>query len=99
MASLSGSLGEPTSRRGLGILIALLSDADLVESIACLRYYAGWADKLVGQVRLVIFKVLGAITRRKTVANNTPAKFNFTRVEPIGACGQMYVFGFTTPVE
>lgn len=27
-------------------------DGDIADSIACLRYYAGWADKLTGQVRI-----------------------------------------------
>jgi aldehyde dehydrogenase (NAD+) len=27
------------------------SDGDIADSVACLRYYAGWADKITGQVR------------------------------------------------
>lgn len=72
----------------------LLSDGDLVESIACLRYYAGWADKLVGQVRPMLSRGSDAITTRKTVANNTPTKFNFTREEPIGVCGQIIPWNY-----
>jgi aldehyde dehydrogenase (NAD+) len=27
-----------------------LRDGDIADTIGCLRYYAGWADKIVGQV-------------------------------------------------
>lgn len=29
-------------------------DFDIGDSIQCLRYYAGWADKIVGQVSLAL---------------------------------------------
>ena len=32
---------------------AIFRDGDIADSIACLRYYAGWADKIVGQVRII----------------------------------------------
>jgi hypothetical protein len=30
-------------------------DADIADSIACMRYYAGWADKIQGKVRYISF--------------------------------------------
>lgn len=39
-------------------------DMDIGDSIACLRYYAGWADKIVGQVRV-------------TLADNSAEKLEF----------------------
>ena len=29
-------------------------DFDIGDSVQCLRYYAGWADKIVGQVYIFI---------------------------------------------
>ena len=39
-------------------------DFDIGDSVACLRYYAGWADKIVGQVRGVSlpFSVLHSLS-------------------------------------
>jgi aldehyde dehydrogenase (NAD+) len=31
---------------------------DLPDSISCLRYYAGWADKIVGQVGRVLLVLM-----------------------------------------
>ncbi|PPQ64704.1 hypothetical protein CVT24_008331 [Panaeolus cyanescens] len=45
-------------------------DFDIGDSIQCLRYYAGWADKIIGQ--------------SLEVDNKT--KFAFTRHDPIGVC-------------
>lgn len=33
--------------------VRLQRDYDIGDTIQCLRYYAGWADKIVGQVQLV----------------------------------------------
>lgn len=33
--------------------VRLQRDYDIGDTIQCLRYYAGWADKIVGQVLLV----------------------------------------------
>jgi hypothetical protein len=48
-------------------------EADLVDSIGCLRYYAGLADKTHGQ----------------TIDNYGKDKFIYTIHQPIGVCGQM----------
>lgn len=46
-------------------------------SIDCLRYYAGWADKIHG----------------KTIPMDGDY-FSFTRIEPIGVCGQIIPWNF-----
>ena len=42
--------GPPGPRRSLSTIYSA-SDFDIGDSVACLRYYAGWADKILGQVR------------------------------------------------
>lgn len=49
------------------------SDADVADSVACLRYYAGLADKFFGQ----------------TIPHFGKEKFVYTLHQPIGVCGQM----------
>ncbi|KIM21368.1 hypothetical protein M408DRAFT_333502 [Serendipita vermifera MAFF 305830] len=58
--------------------VRIARDGDIADSIACLRYYAGWADKLTGQ----------------TISSTGPTKFNFTREEPIGVCGQIIPWNY-----
>lgn len=53
-------------------------DVDLVDSIGCLRYYAGLADKIEG----------------KTVELQDGVKFAYTRPEPIGVCGQIIPWNY-----
>lgn len=50
---------------------------DITAGAACIRYYAGWADKVHGKV-----------------IETNEAKFNFTRHEPIGVCGQIIPWNF-----
>jgi aldehyde dehydrogenase (NAD+) len=56
---------------GKGVRIA--RESDLADSVACLRYYAGLADKPNGQ----------------TIGTFGKEKFIYTTHEPIGVCGQM----------
>lgn len=49
------------------------SEIDLPDSVACLRYYAGLADKFFGQ----------------TIPHFGKDKFVYTIHQPIGVCGQM----------
>ncbi len=65
------------------------SDADIADSIACMRYYAGWADKIQGKVRYLSFCHFPCLTMAQTIEVNDPVKFAFTRHEPVGVCGQM----------
>lgn len=51
---------------------------DIADSIACLRYYAGLADKVSG----------------KTIEINNDEKFAYTRVEPIGVCGAVIPWNY-----
>ncbi|KAH9846702.1 NAD-aldehyde dehydrogenase [Lenzites betulinus] len=51
---------------------------DVAESIKCLRYYAGWADKILGQ----------------TIEVDNKTKFAFTRHDPIGVCGQIIPWNY-----
>ena len=34
----------------------LCRDFDIGDSVQCLRYYAGWADKIIGQVKISLLK-------------------------------------------
>ncbi|KAL7418774.1 hypothetical protein Q5752_006457 [Cryptotrichosporon argae] len=61
---------------GKGIRIA--RDADVADSIACLRYYAGLADKTFGQ----------------TINHFGGEKFVYTLHQPIGVCGQIIPWNY-----
>lgn len=56
---------------GKGVRIAKM--ADVADSVACLRYYAGLADKFYGQ----------------TIPHFGGEKFVYTLHQPIGVCGQI----------
>lgn len=58
---------------GKGISVA--AGGDIPESVNCLRYYAGLADKIHGQ----------------TIDTFGGSKLAYTLSQPIGVCGQMYV--------
>ncbi|PWN28673.1 aldehyde dehydrogenase [Jaminaea rosea] len=51
---------------------------DLADSVACLRFYAGLADKVEG----------------KTMELDVTTKFAHTRVEPIGVCGAIIPWNY-----
>lgn len=53
-------------------------DVDIKDSIACLRYYAGLADKIEG----------------RTIEQEEGVKLAFTRPEPIGVCGQIIPWNY-----
>jgi len=53
---------------------------DLPEAIACLRYYAGWSDKIFGQTIEV---------------DDKGHKSASTRIEPLGVCGQIIPWNYT----
>lgn len=53
--------------------VSAARDSDIAESIACLRYYAGWTDKIAGQ----------------TIPTDDLNKHAYTLHEPIGVCAQM----------
>ncbi|KAI0347037.1 aldehyde dehydrogenase [Trametopsis cervina] len=54
---------------------AIARDGDVADSVGCLRYYAGWADKITGQ----------------SIEVEPKTKFAFTKSDPIGVCGQILV--------
>lgn len=58
--------------------VRIARDADIADSIGCLRYYAGWADKIVGQ----------------SIEVDNKTKVAFTRHEPIGVCGQIIPWNY-----
>ncbi|KAJ7047459.1 aldehyde dehydrogenase domain-containing protein [Mycena alexandri] len=58
--------------------VRIARDFDIGDSVQCLRYFAGWADKLAGQ--------------SLEVDNKT--KFAFTKHEPIGVCGQIIPWNY-----
>ncbi|KAF8609297.1 NAD-aldehyde dehydrogenase [Ceratobasidium sp. AG-I] len=58
--------------------VAVARDGDILESVACLRYYAGWADKNHGQ----------------TIEVNDDTKMAYTRHEPVGVCGQIIPWNY-----
>ncbi|KAI0775410.1 aldehyde dehydrogenase domain-containing protein [Irpex lacteus] len=53
-------------------------DFDVGDSVGCLRYYAGWADKIVGQ----------------SIEIEPKTKFAYTKHEPIGVCGQIIPWNY-----
>lgn len=53
--------------------IRIVKDFDLADTVACLRYYAGWADKITGE----------------TLDVGSKSKLAWTLSEPSGVCGQM----------
>nr|ODN86945.1 aldehyde dehydrogenase (NAD+) [Cryptococcus depauperatus CBS 7841] len=61
---------------GKGIRIA--READVGDSVACLRYYAGLADKIHGQ----------------TIQSFGKEKFVYTLHQPIGVCGQIIPWNY-----
>ncbi|KAJ7068181.1 aldehyde dehydrogenase domain-containing protein [Mycena amicta] len=65
-----------TLNNGKPFKIAL--EFDIGDSVQCLRYYAGWADKIAGQ----------------TLEIDNKNKFAFTKNEPIGVCGQIIPWNY-----
>lgn len=53
-------------------------DVDITDSVECLRYYAGLADKIEG----------------RTIEQQEGVKLAFTRAEPIGVCGQIIPWNY-----
>ncbi|GJE84734.1 NAD-aldehyde dehydrogenase [Phanerochaete sordida] len=58
--------------------LRIARDFDVGDSVGCLRYYAGWADKIVGQ----------------SIEIDNKTKFAFTKHEPIGVCGQIIPWNY-----
>jgi aldehyde dehydrogenase (NAD+) len=58
--------------------VKLAREGDIADSVGCLRYYAGWADKITGQ----------------TIEIDDRTKWAFTRHEPIGVCGQIIPWNY-----
>lgn len=57
-------------------------DLDVNDSVGCLRYYAGLAEKIEG----------------RTIEQEEGVKLAFTRNEPIGVCGQIIPWNYPTPI-
>ncbi|THH33752.1 hypothetical protein EUX98_g450 [Antrodiella citrinella] len=58
--------------------VKIARDFDIGDSVACLRYYAGFADKIVGQ----------------TIEIDNKTKVAFTKHDPIGVCGQIIPWNY-----
>jgi len=58
--------------------VKIARDFDIGDSVQCLRYYAGWADKILGQ----------------TIEVDNKTKLAFTRHDPIGVCGQIIPWNY-----
>ncbi|KAH7887828.1 aldehyde dehydrogenase domain-containing protein [Phlebopus sp. FC_14] len=58
--------------------VRVARDFDIADSVQCLRYYAGWADKILGQ----------------TIEVDNKVKLAFTRHDPIGVCGQIIPWNY-----
>ncbi|KAI0773836.1 NAD-aldehyde dehydrogenase [Fomes fomentarius] len=58
--------------------VKVARDFDIGDSVQCLRYYAGWADKILGQA----------------IEVDNKTKFAFTRHDPIGICGQIIPWNY-----
>uniref|UniRef100_A0A060SZE0 ARAD1A19888p n=1 Tax=Blastobotrys adeninivorans TaxID=409370 RepID=A0A060SZE0_BLAAD len=71
------ALGELESLDN-GKPVWMARDVDIEDSIGCLRYYAGLADKIEG----------------RTIEQEEGVKLAFTRLEPIGVCGQIIPWNY-----
>ncbi|GAA6022665.1 hypothetical protein JCM10207_008573 [Rhodosporidiobolus poonsookiae] len=70
-------LGELESvDSGKGLRVA--RDFDIGDSVACLRYFAGWADKIQGT----------------TIEVSSKTKMVYTLQDPIGVCGQIIPWNY-----
>ncbi|GAA5918864.1 hypothetical protein JCM6882_002441 [Rhodosporidiobolus microsporus] len=70
-------LGELESvDSGKGLRVA--RDFDIADSVACLRYFAGWADKIQGT----------------TIEVSSKTKMVYTLQDPIGVCGQIIPWNY-----
>ncbi|KAH9843665.1 NAD-aldehyde dehydrogenase [Rhodofomes roseus] len=58
--------------------VRIARDFDIGDSVSCLRYYAGWADKIAGQ----------------SLEVDNKNKIAFTRHDPIGVCGQIIPWNY-----
>ncbi|EJT97662.1 NAD-aldehyde dehydrogenase [Dacryopinax primogenitus] len=58
--------------------VKIARDFDIGDSVGCIRYYAGWADKNHGQ----------------TIETNDLQKLAYTKHEPIGVCGQIIPWNY-----
>jgi len=58
--------------------VRVARDFDIGDSIQCIRYYAGWADKILGQ----------------TIEVDNKTKLAFTKHDPIGVCGQIIPWNY-----
>lgn len=56
---------------GKGVRVA--REMDIADTIACLRYYAGWAGKVAGE----------------TIETTPKTKLAYTLLEPFGVCGKL----------
>lgn len=48
--ALRGTLASCSRSKEPSDMTFRVREVDITDSIGCLRYYAGWADKIVGQV-------------------------------------------------
>ncbi|KAA1466204.1 NAD-aldehyde dehydrogenase [Dentipellis sp. KUC8613] len=58
--------------------VKVARDFDIGDSVACLRYHAGWADKILGQ----------------SIEVDRKTKVAITHPEPIGVCGQIIPWNY-----
>jgi len=58
--------------------VRIARDFDIGDSIGCLRYYAGWADKILGQ----------------SIEIDHKTKIAITHPEPVGVCGQIIPWNY-----
>ncbi|KWU44406.1 NAD-aldehyde dehydrogenase [Rhodotorula sp. JG-1b] len=61
---------------GKGVRVA--REMDIADTIACLRYYAGWAGKVAGE----------------TIETTPKTKLAYTLLEPFGVCGQIIPWNY-----
>ncbi|KAK1921485.1 putative aldehyde dehydrogenase [Papiliotrema laurentii] len=73
-SKLIGALESLNSGKG----VRIAAGGDVADSIACLRYYAGLADKIHGQ----------------TISHYGKDKFVYTLHQPIGVCGQIIPWNY-----
>lgn len=71
--------------------VRITREVDIPDSVSCLRYYAGWADKVQGRV------MMGEKMGRGVGGGDGSegyGKMAWTRHEPIGVCGQIIPWNY-----
>ncbi|KAL4075938.1 aldehyde dehydrogenase domain-containing protein [Scleroderma yunnanense] len=71
--------------------VKLARSEDVSGSISCLRYFAGWADKIYSPLPLLHGIICDC---GQTIEIDNKTKMAFTKHEPVGVCGQIIPWNY-----